>query len=198
VPPCSAVPVRLRPANDRKPSQRHVCHVDAMLRGAASSDQPACCVRVMHGSIDVESRACCREVQLAAVPAFQVVAIMQPLNAIAFVGDGVFQGAKDFNYLAAVMAAACAATIAVMLTGNGSLVHVWVALALLQGGRAVGVIARWTGLHAGFGASPLALVTSASTAGSIVSRLLEESEGHCEVDAEHQLALDQDSDKDVP
>ena len=81
---------------------------------------------------------------------------MQPLNALAFVGDGVYQGAKDFAYLAAATAAACFVAAAVMVTGDGSLVHVWIALAVLQAGRGLGVSARWLGLHAwGFGPSPL-------------------------------------------
>lgn len=90
------------------------------------------------------------------MPALRVVAAMQPLNALAFIGDGVYQGAKDFAYLAVATAGACFVAAALMVTGDGSLVHVWIALAVLQAGRGLGVAVRWAGLHAwGFGPSPL-------------------------------------------
>ena len=42
----------------------------------------------------------------AAAPSLTSVALLQPLNAAVFVGDGVLQGAADFEYLAVAMAAA--------------------------------------------------------------------------------------------
>lgn len=104
----------------------------------------------------------------------RVVAAMQPLNAIAFIGDGVYQGAKDFGYLAAATATACLAASLIMVTGDGALVHVWQALAVLQAGRGLGVSARWLGLNLwGFGPSPL-LASDAIQAGSPTAPLLED------------------------
>ena len=82
---------------------------------------------------------------------------MQPFNALAFVGDGVFQGAKDFQYLAAAMAVACGAAVAGMARGDGSLQSVWAALALLQALRGAAIAVRYADVVPGFGASPLAL-----------------------------------------
>ena len=42
----------------------------------------------------------------AAEGPLRLVAALQPLNAAVFVGDGVLQGAADFDYLALAMAAA--------------------------------------------------------------------------------------------
>ena len=150
----------------------------------------------MHVVADMAA-AVCRSVQAASVPAIRVVAAMQPLNALAFVGDGVYQGAKDFAYLAAATAGACCAAAAVMVAGDGSLVQVcvvpacvdrptvaslcnthslvqvWIALAVLQAGRGLGVTARWLGLSLwGFGPSPLLV----SGEGAVSTALLEESE----------------------
>lgn len=105
-----------------------------------------------------------RAVQNASVQAIRVVAVVQPLNAIAFIGDGVYQGAKDFGYLAAATASACLVASIVMVTGDGTLLSVWIALTVLQAGRGVGVAARWLGFHAwGFGPAPL-LVSGRSSA----------------------------------
>ena len=43
------------------------------------------------------------------------VAIMQPLNALVFVGDGVGQGSDDFSYLCGAMLAAGAAALAFLV-----------------------------------------------------------------------------------
>lgn len=121
----------------------------------------------------LESHGCvlCRSVQTACIPAIRVVAAMQPLNAVAFVGDGVYQGAKDFTYLAAVMAGTCSVAAVLMVTGDGTLVHVWIALAVLQAGRGLGVTLRWLGVPVwGCGPSPLLI---ASTEDNVNSSLLE-------------------------
>ena len=83
-----------------------------------------------------------------------LVASLQPLNAAAFVGDGVLQGAADFDYLAMAMAASAAPAIAMLgAVGVGAetgvaqgaaaevvsataLQGVWRAMAALQLGRA--------------------------------------------------------------
>ena len=46
---------------------------------------------------------------------FPFVALMQPLNALVFVGDGVFMGLEDFGYLAKAMLASAASAAAVLL-----------------------------------------------------------------------------------
>ena len=43
------------------------------------------------------------------------VAIMQPINALVFVGDGVGQGSDDFSYLCGAMLAAGAAALAFLV-----------------------------------------------------------------------------------
>ena len=83
-----------------------------------------------------------------------LVASLQPLNAAVFVGDGVLQGAADFDYLAMAMAASAAPAIAMLgAVGVGAetgvaqgaaaevvsataLQGVWRAMAALQLGRA--------------------------------------------------------------
>lgn len=97
----------------------------------------------------------CREVQNAAIGALGIVAAMQPLNAIVFVGDGVFQGAADFQYLATGMLIACGVSAGVMLSGHGSLPEVWQALFGLQAARAVAISLRYANLVPLFGGSPL-------------------------------------------
>lgn len=97
----------------------------------------------------------CREVQSATIGALGIVAAMQPLNAIVFVGDGVFQGAADFQYLAVGMLAACGLSAGAMLTGHGSLPEVWQALMGLQAARAVAISLRYANVVPFFGGSPL-------------------------------------------
>lgn len=99
----------------------------------------------------------CREVQAAAASALAIVAVIQPVNVIVCIGDGVFQGASDFTYLAAAMAVACSAAAAAMVSGQGGLVDVWWALFLLQGLRAAAIAARYADRVPLFGTSPLRL-----------------------------------------
>jgi Na+-driven multidrug efflux pump len=49
----------------------------------------------------------------------RLVAALQPLNAAVFVGDGVLQGAADFDYLAMAMAASAAPAL-LLLSRVGS------------------------------------------------------------------------------
>ncbi|PSQ91990.1 MAG: MATE family efflux transporter [Bacteroidetes bacterium SW_4_67_19] len=88
---------------------------------------------------------------LAVVP---FVALMQPLNALVFVGDGVFLGLEDFSYLAKAMVASAAGAAAVLLLvvplGWG-LAGVWWGLVTLMALRLVTLGARYVraGLFAG-------------------------------------------------
>ena len=99
----------------------------------------------------------------AAAPSLVSVALLQPLNAAVFVGDGVLQGAADFEYLAVAMAAAATpalvslgavggATAADVAAGAGAaatsaaaLEGVWRSMALLQLGRAATLSWRYWG-----------------------------------------------------
>ena len=85
---------------------------------------------------------------LAEAP-LDLVAALQPLNAAVFVGDGVLQGAADFDYLAAAMAVSAAPALS-MLSGVGEgqeaaagLGVVWRAMAALQIGRAATLAMRY-------------------------------------------------------
>lgn len=113
-----------------------------------------------HRYLATENAALCSEVQATAAPALVIVAAMQPFNALAFVGDGVFQGAKDFQYLAAAMAVACAAAAAAMSSGDGSVESVWAALAVLQALRGAAIAVRYINIAPGFGNSPLSRKTA--------------------------------------
>ena len=83
--------------------------------------------------------------------AMMLVALLQPLNGLVFVGDGIFQGALDFSYLAASMAFASAAALAVLGSITGQVISlslppfnlIWAAFAVLQVGRAVGIFWRY-------------------------------------------------------
>ena len=84
----------------------------------------------------------------------RLVAALQPLNAAVFVGDGVLQGAADFDYLATAMAASAApALVLLSRVGSGvetslaagadaevvsatALTGVWQSMSALQLGRA--------------------------------------------------------------
>ena len=92
----------------------------------------------------------------AATPSLVSVALLQPLNAAVFVGDGVLQGAADFEYLAVAMAAAAApafvslgavggATAADVAAGAAALEGVWRSMALLQLGRGATLSWRYWG-----------------------------------------------------
>ena len=74
--------------------------------------------------------------------------LTQPLNALAFLSDGVLYGVGGFAYAAGAMLAACLPAGAAMLLGarlsagmapgaaaDGQLIAVWVGLALLMLGR---------------------------------------------------------------
>lgn len=98
----------------------------------------------------------CRAIQVVAAQGIVVVAAMQPLNAVVFIGDGVFQGATDFLYLALSMAVACGLSAGAMLVGGGGLQDVWIALFALQLLRTVAVAARYADAVPVLGGSPLA------------------------------------------
>jgi putative MATE family efflux protein len=76
------------------------------------------------------------------------VAVLQPVNAVAFVLDGVLIGAGDMRFLAWAMAGAAAmfvpaaAAVAVMDAGIGWL---WAAVGLFMAARAAALLARFTG-----------------------------------------------------
>ncbi|MGH9290002.1 MAG: MATE family efflux transporter, partial [Acidimicrobiales bacterium] len=76
------------------------------------------------------------------------VAALQPVNAIAFVLDGVLIGAGDMRFLAWAMAGAAAAFVpaamAVLATGAG-IGWLWAALGLLMAIRATTLLARFAG-----------------------------------------------------
>jgi MATE family, multidrug efflux pump len=80
-----------------------------------------------------------------------VVAVLQPLNALVFVLDGVLIGAGDQRYLAWAMVAATVgvfvpAAVLVVGTGGGVLA-LWAALSAWFAARAVGVGTRYLGAH---------------------------------------------------
>lgn len=90
------------------------------------------------------------ETAAAAEGPLRLVAALQPLNAAIFVGDGVLQGAADFDYLAMAMAAAAAPALgSLAMTGGAAagsgLGVVWRSMALLQIGRATTLAARYWG-----------------------------------------------------
>jgi Na+-driven multidrug efflux pump len=74
------------------------------------------------------------------------VAVLQPVNAVVFVLDGVLIGAGDLRYLAWAMTVAALAfvpaAVAVRVLGLG-IGWVWAAIALLMGARLVTLGARW-------------------------------------------------------
>ena len=78
-----------------------------------------------------------------------LIAVLQPLNAAIFVGDGVFQGAADFGFLAfAMLFSAVPAVVSLGLEGFRSqhdLNTIWRSMALLQLGRAATLSARYWG-----------------------------------------------------
>eukprot|EP00958_Prasinococcus_capsulatus_P003215 scaffold299_cov343-Prasinococcus_capsulatus_cf.AAC.8 len=60
-------------------------------------------------------------VQDASMAPIMLIALLQPLNALVFVGDGVFQGAGDFGYLAVAMAGAVGPSLLVLSSLGGRL-----------------------------------------------------------------------------
>jgi MATE family multidrug resistance protein len=88
------------------------------------------------------------EVSLALGSVLPIVALMQPLNAAVFVGDGVFMGARAFGWLAAVMVFTAVCTgmaFAVTWMGGYGLVGLWWSMVVLIVARALGLGARWWG-----------------------------------------------------
>ena len=84
-----------------------------------------------------------------AVQLLLIVAVLQPLNAVVFVLDGVLIGAGDQRFLAAAMVVATfgvftPAALGITLAGGG-VVALWGALALWIGARAVGLVGRYLG-----------------------------------------------------
>jgi putative MATE family efflux protein len=77
-----------------------------------------------------------------------IVALLQPLNAVVFVLDGVLIGAGDLRFLAGAMVAAFALFLpAAVLAGaiGGSLLWLWGAITLLMVARLVGMAWRFAG-----------------------------------------------------
>jgi MATE family multidrug resistance protein len=74
----------------------------------------------------------------ALLDVYLFVALLQPLNGLVFVGDGIYMGAEAFSYLARAMigTALVAATVLVLVVPMGwGLVGVWGGVATLMGGR---------------------------------------------------------------
>lgn len=92
------------------------------------------------------------EAPVAAVLAqvMPLVILSQPLNALTFVWDGVFMGARRFGTLAAIMIVATASTLPAMAwvyLSDGGLVGLWATMVWLTAVRAAGQAALWYGPH---------------------------------------------------
>jgi MATE family, multidrug efflux pump len=77
-----------------------------------------------------------------------VVAVLQPLNAVVFVIDGVLIGAGDLRFLAGAMVGAFAVFLpAAILAGTvgGTLLWLWGAVTLLMVARLAGMVWRFAG-----------------------------------------------------
>jgi putative MATE family efflux protein len=77
-----------------------------------------------------------------------VVALLQPLNAVVFVLDGVLIGAGDLHFLAGAMVGAFAVFLpAAVLAGafGGTLLWLWGAVTLLMLARLAGMVWRFAG-----------------------------------------------------
>lgn len=88
------------------------------------------------------------EVTFALGTVLPIVALMQPLNAAVFVGDGVFMGARAFGWLAAVMVFTAVFTgtaFAVTWAFDYGLVGLWGSMVVLTMSRAFGLGVRWWG-----------------------------------------------------
>jgi Na+-driven multidrug efflux pump len=75
-----------------------------------------------------------------------IVAVLQPLNAVVFVLDGVLIGAGDLRFLAGAMVGAFAVYLpAAILAGavGGTLVWLWGAITLLMVARLAGMVWRF-------------------------------------------------------
>jgi Na+-driven multidrug efflux pump len=89
------------------------------------------------------------DVQALALQVLLIVAVMQPLNAVVFVLDGILIGAGDVTYLAVAMLVAtlgvfAPAAVAVLVL-DGDLLWLWGALTLWMGARFVGMAIRFVG-----------------------------------------------------
>jgi MATE family multidrug resistance protein len=76
----------------------------------------------------------------AVLSVFPVVALLQPLNGLVFVWDGIYMGAEDFGYLAKAMlvSAAGAAAILLLVRPMGwGLTGVWWGITALMALRAI-------------------------------------------------------------
>lgn len=86
------------------------------------------------------------QVRKLAAQLLLIVALMQPLNAVVFVLDGILLGAGDAAYLAVAMVAALGAftiaAVAVVMFGGG-LFAIWGALCVLMVARLVGMGIRF-------------------------------------------------------
>ena len=82
-------------------------------------------------------------------PAWIVCALTQPLNALAFVSDGIHKGAADFSFLRNAMLVSTGAGLAALaaIAPSGTLADIWWATALWIAVRmALGVFRIWPGL----------------------------------------------------
>jgi MATE family multidrug resistance protein len=74
----------------------------------------------------------------ALLDVYLFVALLQPLNGLVFVGDGIYMGAEEFPYLAKAMtgtALAAAGVLALVLPMGWGLTGVWWGIATLMVGR---------------------------------------------------------------
>lgn len=86
----------------------------------------------------------------AVLALFPFVALMQPLNALVFVWDGVFMGLEDFRYLALamVLSATCGALVLLLVLPLGwGLAGVWWGIVTLMGVRLLTLGWRYTSLR---------------------------------------------------
>lgn len=102
-----------------------------------------------------------KEVQALVEHLLVYVALMQPLNALVFVGDGIGQGSGDFGYLSRAMLAAGSCALASLLWRDASLDVVWQGLVCLQVGRALGLGWRF------YGSTPFLLQSSSVSMESV-------------------------------
>ncbi|MFB6247074.1 MAG: MATE family efflux transporter [Salinibacter sp.] len=74
----------------------------------------------------------------ALLDVYLFVALLQPLNGLVFVGDGIYMGAEEFPYLAKAMigaALAAAAVLGLVVPMGWGLTGVWWGIATLMAGR---------------------------------------------------------------
>jgi MATE family multidrug resistance protein len=100
----------------------------------------------------------------AFVPAWIIASLAQPLNALAFITDGIHWGTGDYRYLRnGMMAATCCGVICLFLIdihNPGAFVQVWLVVGLWIVVRSIfGMVRIWPGV----GASPLRPATLMSS-----------------------------------